>query len=1517
MMVLLSVGMFAAQGGTLSSSPAAPIDPTATVTLTYDGSGTNFDKWTPECFIHTWLAAKSGQTFSKEYTTEWFAAQGDLTSVAENRKMTYAGTAGMYTISMNIQSFFGVSDEDLPKIEKLGVIVCTQWVGDPKDEENNKTEDMFLNVSYSPTSGGGDEPAILKAVSVATTWDFSKLTANTESALYNSSDAGIKLNETTTPSKTDEVIYSEYGAGALTIGDGFDGTSIAFTGEYPIRKNKYCQNGVLHFKAGVAGTIVVKFSDTGSTASATAVKRYLVVNGEQTEYWTSRENTGSEPYAAQLNVTTGAIPVEAGDVTIKGTSAVTVYTVSFEPKAEEPGSTTDSIFFVNVQGWANPTIHLWGGTAAGTEWPGVALTNKLADQINGYDVYKYVADKGAYANCIFNDGQKQNGEQTANLDWTSGKYFYGDKWYAKESIPAPVVPVYSIAGQWDMTGEAWNINAFKVAEDGKTATYEVDLKKGDYLFKIVRVEGETQTWLSVNNGGKVYGLHREWRGVKDVKIKDTDNLQVTADVDGSYLFTWTFANDSIGITFPYNYKYMDVWGVEETTSVAAETKYIDNYALSVKSVYEGTRETNKRTFGIYTFTHAIQVRNGEYPSADNVYGTEDTKTTSTSLVVTAKANVDITIYYHRQSPNSDGTGEENDNKDLKVFDQSAPTVALTGLFKNYGAVNENKHFLAAKTLSLQKGHVYTLSAKGTTIKLCGIKYATDAEPQDDREKREIVLVPGELKTADPAMFLMSWTAGKEGFTTKMSVKEVEGDTLYVAQMPKELDSLIFVRCEHGAASIEWGKNVWNQSTDQKIACDTATFAGWAESMFKLTWCAEEEEPGKLPVVALAGEMNKWTVTDEYLFVPAADEKTASVTIKVAEARTDSFKIVVDGKWLSAFGGDDASYVVKRGWPRAEGVNREENVKNMVIIFDEIGDYTFTWTYASNLLEITYPDKTIPQDAQYFLQNNWEGKEWAWKQAMKQDDGTFKLENVVFGGNGVDYNTAAENNDNKIWVGIDAIRVADGKTLGALDTVTFVLDPAKNILTATILGKYQKPEVPEVTLYFVNKDEWSAVKAYVWKGEGDQAESYKAWDDSESATETAQTANDHKVYSYTFPNIYTNIIFHNGEGQKTADEVAAWDAAKTYLYDGVWYASLSDIPAEQPAERVFTVVGEKLLVGSEWYLDDASNEMEKQTDGTYQLVKTDVLLGANKYKCKVAINHSFAESYPANDHIVDITEDGYYKLTFTFNDETKVFAVNFEKTGSAVVEKQYTIVGEAAVANGFKWDNSAEQNKMTSADNGVTYKLVVTNASLRVKDYAYKVVEFGSWSEYYPAADGADATFSVTEKAAFTITYTYTVATAKCEVNLTKTGAYVPRLENGYYLVGNFGGVNMWNVDDITADQKLTINTGAEAEEYAITMTLKAGDEFKAVYVEDDEIKSYYPAEGDNCKVTNEQAGEKTIYFRPGGSEEWQGSQFYIAEVAAGLDTLMSNENAVKVMLNGQIYILRGGKTYTVQGQLVK
>ena len=199
----------------------------------------------------------------------------------------------------------------------------------------------------------------LTVISEATTWDFSKLTANTSSDYYASE--GIKLTDESTPTKNDEFIYANYLTTFFTADASFKADAIAFKGEYPIRKNKYSQNGILHFKTSVAGKIVVSFNDTGSTASATAVKRYLVVNDTQTEYWTSRENNGESPYAAQLNVTSGEIEVPAGDVTITGSSAIQVSKIVFTPDAggsgDDPFKTkVDAALAAPVAGVATLTL---------------------------------------------------------------------------------------------------------------------------------------------------------------------------------------------------------------------------------------------------------------------------------------------------------------------------------------------------------------------------------------------------------------------------------------------------------------------------------------------------------------------------------------------------------------------------------------------------------------------------------------------------------------------------------------------------------------------------------------------------------------------------------------------------------------------------------------------------------------------------------------------------------------------------------------------------------------------------------------------------------------------------------------------------------------------------------------------------------------------------------------------------------------------------------------------------------
>ena len=140
---LFSIVMWAdKQGGTISSSTGVPLSPTETITLTYDGTGTNFANWEPKCHIYARLDAKNGKELSKEYTTGWAACDGDDEYAALPAKvmMTFV-SKGIYSISMNIKSFFGVADNDLEKIGQLCIVVRAQYEGD-----DNQTNDMFINV---------------------------------------------------------------------------------------------------------------------------------------------------------------------------------------------------------------------------------------------------------------------------------------------------------------------------------------------------------------------------------------------------------------------------------------------------------------------------------------------------------------------------------------------------------------------------------------------------------------------------------------------------------------------------------------------------------------------------------------------------------------------------------------------------------------------------------------------------------------------------------------------------------------------------------------------------------------------------------------------------------------------------------------------------------------------------------------------------------------------------------------------------------------------------------------------------------------------------------------------------------------------------------------------------------------------------------------------------------------------------------------------------------------------------
>jgi hypothetical protein len=580
-----------------------------------------------------------------------------------------------------------------------------------------------------------------------------------------------------------------------------------------------------------------------------------------------------------------------------------------------------------------------------------------------------------------------------------------------------------------------------------------------------------------------------------------------------------------------------------------------------------------------------------------------------------------------------------------------------------------------------------------------------------------------------------------------------------------------------------------------------------------------EEP-TLPVVSLAGSWDEnWT---QLPMVVAADSLSASIKMNL-EAKNYDFKIVSDGNWLSKYGAD-GQFSVNRDWPRADHVD-VVNGPNFLLVADAAGEYTFTWTYADSTLVVVFPEKgETPETPKYYLKNNWNGgEEWTWKEMTLEEGGYYTLAMVVFGGTGVDLNTA-ESEDGKVWIGAEDIDAFDAEynpaQLGALDTVVFYFDPEEvnqytgaNGLSAWILGKYVAPIEPETPVY--------------------------------------------------------------------------------------------------------SVAGSKAIFGADWDEKNGNEMTLDPEDGLYKLVKDSVTLAAGTtYKFKVVTNHDWTKpSYPDADKELVVAEDGLYKVTITFNAETKAVDANVEKISSVVVEKHYLLVGDAAIANGENWNNDAAINLMTSADEGLTYKLVINDAELKADmTYGYKIVEQGSWTEYYPNAGGDNAPLAVEESGKYTITYTYTVATAQCVVTLNKTGDLpAPTLADGYYLVGT---MNSWTP---AAEYLFALNPDNDGE-YVLNATLAAEDAFKVVYVKEDEKITWYPAEAGDYVVDADHAGAKAIYFRPDyqGGEGWYAGCIYVApNETTGIEETLVSDKAMKVLRDGQIYILKGDKMYNVMGTLIR
>jgi hypothetical protein len=158
-------------------------------------------------------------------------------------------------------------------------------------------------------------------------------------------------------------------------------------------------------------------------------------------------------------------------------------------------------------------------------------------------VWNDITESGVYDIEIIFD--PSNGDITANADKTGS---------------ATVKPTIKMHGNF--TGSWANTEAFALAGNSETASLTLNLAANSYEFG-----------MRIGGGGNwtVNGAAFSRSSASHEIVSGTGNLTLAADVAGDYVFTWTYASNTLTITFP--------------TATALDN--VENDAKAVKTIENG------------------------------------------------------------------------------------------------------------------------------------------------------------------------------------------------------------------------------------------------------------------------------------------------------------------------------------------------------------------------------------------------------------------------------------------------------------------------------------------------------------------------------------------------------------------------------------------------------------------------------------------------------------------------------------------------------------------------------------------------------------------------------------------------------------------------------------------------------------------------------------------------------------------------------------------------------------------
>lgn len=158
----------------------------------------------------------------------------------------------------------------------------------------------------------------------------------------------------------------------------------------------------------------------------------------------------------------------------------------------------------------------------------------------------------------------------------------------------------------------------------------------------------------------------------------------------------------------------------------------------------------------------------------------------------------------------------------------------------------------------------------------------------------------------------------------------------------------------------------------------------------------------------------------------------------------------------------------------------------------------------------------------------------------------------------------------------------------------------------LLSISQTGKAADVTVYFQSPDWWSTpVYAYVYD-DASTPNHYKAWEEADECT-PYNTSTGIKLWKYTFPDHFTNVIFKDGTHQHPGNDGTKMKVVNNYVYtiNSTTGTSLSEF--DKVTKVIKLLNGSSELTGSNGkYTLDLSSETS--TDATIKLTIDDVTYG---------------------------------------------------------------------------------------------------------------------------------------------------------------------------------------------------------------------------------------------------------------------------------------------------------------------